>query len=141
MKTYISAKIHGIRVTGLRLHYHGSQTLPASLLEAAGIEPYEQVHVVNVANGTRWVTYALAGAEGECTLNGAAAHNGAVGDELIIMAYQQGKRFAGAKAILCNTDNTLDEVILYEAEQPSTGQLSRARLGRHDAGGTRGRRP
>jgi len=113
MKTYIAAKIHGIRVTGLRLHYHGSQTLPASLLAAAGIEPYEQVHVVNVQNGKRWVTYALAGAEGECTLNGAAAHNGEVSDELIIMAYQTAERFPGGRAVLVKADNTLDEILSY----------------------------
>ena len=113
VKNYVSAKIHGIRVTDKHLRHTGSQTLPMSLLEAAGIEPYEQVHVVNMNNGERWITYALPGNEGECILNGAAARKGEVGDELIIIVYQQAEKFPGARAVFCNPDNTMLEVKPY----------------------------
>jgi len=68
MRTFIAAKIHGVTVTACHLNYHGSQSLPASLMQAVGIQPYEQVHVVNLKNGRRWITYALTGPEGVCTL-------------------------------------------------------------------------
>jgi len=54
MRTFIAAKIHGVTVTGCHLNYHGSQSLPLSLMKAMGIQPYEQVHVVNLKNGRRW---------------------------------------------------------------------------------------
>ena len=88
MRVFMRAKIHGIKVTDKNLKYDGSQTLPKSLLEEVDIRPYEQIHVLNVSNGERWVTYAIEGKEGECILNGAAARLGEIGDELIILAYQ-----------------------------------------------------
>jgi aspartate 1-decarboxylase len=114
LKTYIAAKIHGVTVTACHLTYHGSQTLPKSLLDATGIEPYEQCHVVNLRNGKRWITYVLSGDEGICTLNGAAAHNGDPGDELIVMVYRQGEAFPGATVAFCAHDNRLRETLRYE---------------------------
>jgi aspartate 1-decarboxylase len=117
MRTFIAAKIHGVTVTACHLNYHGSQSLPVSLMQAVGIEPYEQVHVVNMKNGKRWVTYALPGDEGICTLNGAAAHNGEPGDELIVMAYRQEERFSGAKVVFATHDNRLRETLNYPAKE------------------------
>jgi aspartate 1-decarboxylase len=59
-------------------------------MEAADIMPYEQVHVVDVNNGARLVTYAIAGTrgEGEVVLNGAAARLVHTGDIVIIISYQ-----------------------------------------------------
>lgn len=37
----------------------GSITIDQMLLEKAGILPYEQVQVVNVTNGERFVTYTI----------------------------------------------------------------------------------
>ena len=104
-------------MTGCHLNYHGSQSLPLSLMQAVGIQPYEQVHVVNLKNGRRWVTYALPGDEGVCTLNGAAAHNGEPGDELIVMAYRQEERFSGAKVAFTTHDNQLREILVYPAAE------------------------
>jgi len=63
------------------------------------------------------VTYALPGDEGVCTLNGAAAHNGEPGDELIVMAYRQAERFSGAKVAFATHDNRLRETLAYPAEE------------------------
>ena len=89
LRTYLRAKIHGIKVTDKHLRYDGSQSLPPSLMNKTGIASGEQIHVVNINNGQRWITYAIEGKEGECVLNGAAARLGEVGDELIIMVYAQ----------------------------------------------------
>lgn len=90
-RTLLSAKIHNCTLTGTHLDYVGSISVDRGLLQAADILPYEQVHVVNLNNGQRLVTYAIAAPEGSGTveLNGAAARLGAAGDRIIIMAYGQ----------------------------------------------------
>ena len=69
----------------------GSISIDELLLTAAGIVPYEQVHVVNVNNGERFITYAIAAApgSGSIELNGAAARLGVKGDKSIVMSYAQ----------------------------------------------------
>jgi aspartate 1-decarboxylase len=78
-------------VTEANLHYVGSLTVDEQLLELSDILPYEQVHVVNVNNGQRLVTYAISGARGSgvMCLNGAAARCGQPGDTIIVIAYGQ----------------------------------------------------
>lgn len=89
--TMLKAKIHRAVVTAVDLNYAGSITVDEELLEAAGILPYEQVQVVNIANGARFETYAIPGPRGGGTvaLNGAAARLALPGDHVIIMAYGQ----------------------------------------------------
>jgi hypothetical protein len=69
------SKIHRATVTDSNLNYEGSITIDGALLDAADIRAYEQVHVVNIANGARFETYAIrAGAgSGDVVINGAAA--------------------------------------------------------------------
>ncbi|HEY8739773.1 MAG TPA: aspartate 1-decarboxylase [Candidatus Dormibacteraeota bacterium] len=81
------SKIHRATVTDANLDYEGSITIDPELLRLADILPNEQVHVVNVTNGERLVTYAIAGGPGEVCLNGAAAHKCRPGDTVIIMTY------------------------------------------------------
>jgi aspartate 1-decarboxylase len=81
------SKIHLATVTDANLHYEGSITIDRELMRAADILPYEQVHVVNVTNGERLVTYAIEGGEGEICMNGAAAHRASAGDTVIIITY------------------------------------------------------
>ncbi|MFQ6108370.1 MAG: aspartate 1-decarboxylase [Candidatus Aminicenantales bacterium] len=85
----LEAKIHRARVTETNLDYEGSLTLDESLMEAAGMVPYEQVHVYNMTNGERFQTYLIKGEKdsGVVGVNGAAAHKAKVGDELIIATY------------------------------------------------------
>ena len=106
MRTFVAAKVHGLRVTDKALHYNGSQTIPISVMRAAGILPYEQVHCLNMSNGARWVTYAVPGPETVCSLNGAAARQGEIGDELILITYQSAQTFPGAKVIFCQGNRT-----------------------------------
>ncbi len=90
-RTLLYAKIHNCTLTAANVNYVGSITIDQSLLEAAGIFVHEQVQVVNVANGERFVTYVIPGAahSGVIELNGAAARLGVVGDHLIVMSYAQ----------------------------------------------------
>ena len=90
-RTLLAGKIHSCTITDANLQYMGSISIDELLLTAAGILPYEQVHVVNVNNGQRFITYAIAAAPGSgaIELNGAAARLGAKGDKLIIMTYAQ----------------------------------------------------
>ncbi len=85
----LKSKIHRAVVTAVDLHYEGSLALDEALLRAADIAPGEQVHVYNVANGQRWITYAIPAPAGSGTvmLNGAAARLGVPGDPLIIATF------------------------------------------------------
>lgn len=90
-RTLLAAKIHSCTITDANLQYMGSISIDELLLKAVGIVPYEQVHVVNVNNGERFITYAIAAepGSGSIELNGAAARLGAKGDKLIVMTYAQ----------------------------------------------------
>lgn len=83
------SKVHGATVTMTELHYEGSITLPADLMEAADILPGERVQVVNLSNGKRLETYTIAGERGSTTvcLNGPAARLAVVGDRVHIISY------------------------------------------------------
>ena len=87
----LKTKIHRARITGTELDYEGSITVDAELLEKADILPGEQVHVLNLNNSERFITYAIAAPRGSGTvlLNGPAARRGTVGDKVIIISYGQ----------------------------------------------------
>lgn len=87
----MTGKIHRATVTEANLDYVGSITLDPELMEAAGVLPYEQVHVLDVTNGARLETYTISGRRGtgEVCINGAAAHLVHAGDLVIVVAYQQ----------------------------------------------------
>ncbi|RMD77910.1 MAG: aspartate 1-decarboxylase [Gammaproteobacteria bacterium] len=87
--TMLQAKLHHARVTHAELEYEGSCAIDGRLLDRAGIRPYQQIHVYNVSNGERFVTYAIRAREGSgiVSVNGAAARRAAPGDRLIVCAY------------------------------------------------------
>ena len=87
----LKAKIHRASVTHAELHYEGSCAIDGLLLDASGIREYEQIHIYNVNNGERFVTYAIRADEGSgiISVNGAAAHRASPGDIVIICAYAQ----------------------------------------------------
>ncbi len=86
-RVVLRAKIHRATVTDADLDYEGSCSIGPELLAAADLAAGEQVHVVNVTNGSRAVTYAIEGRPGQVGLNGAMAHIGGPGDVVIITAY------------------------------------------------------
>lgn len=99
MEKYVSAKLHGIRVTGSKLNYHGSITIDAEFCRAVGIKPLEYVDIWNKMSGARISTYVLYGDPGSrcCILNGAAARTCQEGDEIII-----------ASSVFCEIQEIID---------------------------------
>jgi aspartate 1-decarboxylase len=85
----LKSKIHRATVTHCELHYEGSCAIDDDLLEGSGICENEQVHVWNLANGERFVTYAIRAQRGSgiISLNGSAARRASVGDLIIIAAF------------------------------------------------------
>src|SRR5215213_4348860 len=88
-RVMMKSKIHRATVTDANLDYEGSLTIDADLLFEADILPNEQIHVWDVTNGTRLITYALAGerGSGQVCVNGAGAHLIKPGDIIIIATY------------------------------------------------------
>ncbi|MFA7159013.1 MAG: aspartate 1-decarboxylase [Kiritimatiellia bacterium] len=87
----LKSKIHGATITDKQLHYKGSITLDRLLLNASDILPGEQVHVLNLNTGARFITYAILAraGSGAVVLNGPAARLGEIGDKVIILTYCQ----------------------------------------------------
>ena len=85
------SKIHRAKVTHADLNYEGSVTISGELMDAAQILEHEQVHIWNVTQGTRLVTYALRGDDnsGVICINGAAAHRAKPGDKVIISTFAE----------------------------------------------------
>lgn len=89
MRIMMKSKIHRATVTQADLHYVGSVTLDAALMEGADLLEGEQVAIVDVTNGARIETYVIPGPAGSGVIgiNGAAAHLVHPGDLVIIMSY------------------------------------------------------
>ena len=111
------SKIHRATVTMAELYYEGSITIDEDLLKAADILPHEKVQVVNLNNGSRLDTYTLLGPAGSgmICLNGPAARLGAIGDEIIIIAYSQMSeeeaRKHNPKIVLVDKKNKVSKIL------------------------------
>lgn len=90
-RTLLKSKIHRCTTTHAELHYEGSCAIDEDLLDAANICENEQVHIWNINNGERFVTYAIKGERGSgmISVNGSAARRAQVGDLLIIASFAQ----------------------------------------------------
>ncbi|WP_331750328.1 aspartate 1-decarboxylase (plasmid) [Streptomyces sp. NBC_01707] len=91
LRTMFKSKIHRATVTQADLHYVGSVTIDADLLDTADLLPGELVHIVDITNGARLETYVIEGERGSGVIgiNGAAAHLIRPGDLVIIISYAQ----------------------------------------------------
>ena len=88
-RVMLKSKIHRATITGCDLHYVGSITIDADLLDAADMLEHEQVHVLDIDNGARFETYTIAGQRGSgaMQINGAAARLVHDGDTVIVVSY------------------------------------------------------
>jgi len=110
----VKSKIHRVRITGSDLNYIGSITIDEDLMDASNIIEGEKVHIVNINNGERFVTYAIRGERksGDIILNGPAARKVAKDDLIIIIAYaslefEEAKLFKPAIVFPNEKDNSL----------------------------------
>lgn len=85
----LKCKIHRATVTETQVDYEGSCAIDETLMEAAGLREFEQIHIWNVTNGERLTTYAIRGRRGSgmISVNGSAAHKANTGDIVIIAAF------------------------------------------------------
>ena len=85
----VKSKIHRVTITGANLNYIGSISIDEDLMDAANLIENEKVHVLNLNNGERLVTYVIKGVRGsgDISLNGAAARKVIIGDIVLIMSY------------------------------------------------------
>ena len=122
LRTVCKSKLHRATVTEANVQYTGSLTLDAQLMKAADLVPYEQVHVVDVDNGARIVTYCIEGPSGSGTvcINGAAARLISAGHKVIIISYAQltpeELSEMAPKVVMLDAKNRIQEV---EASFPS----------------------
>lgn len=87
--TVLKSKLHQARVTHSELDYEGSCAIDGDLLEKANICEYEQIHIYNLTNGERFVTYAIRAEHHSriISVNGAAAHKANLNDRIIICSF------------------------------------------------------
>ena len=111
------SKIHRAVVTEADLNYEGSVTIDKKLMEAADILPGEQVHIVNINNGARAITYTIEGEanSGTICMNGAIARLAQPGDLVIIITYAQidDKELStfATKSVLVGENNTIKRIL------------------------------
>ena len=89
LRFMLKSKIHRATLTGTEPDYEGSIAIDRDLIDAAGMLPGEQVHVLNLSNGSRLITYVIEAPAGSGTmlLNGPAARHGLRGDKVVILSY------------------------------------------------------
>lgn len=115
--TILKAKLHRAVVTETDIDYVGSVTIDEELMNEVGILSFEQVHVWNLTNGSRLITYAIPAKKnsGIICLNGAAAHLTRVGDRVIIGAFAQMEEKEAAKfkprIAIINEENKIEKVL------------------------------
>jgi len=110
----VKSKIHRVKITGSDLNYIGSITIDEDLMDAANLIEGEKVHIVNINNGERFVTYVIRGERkrGDIILNGPAARKVAKGDIIIIISYasmefEEAKNFKPSIIFPNENDNSL----------------------------------
>lgn len=113
----LKSKLHKAVVTETNIDYVGSITIDEDLMEVSGMIPYEQVHVWNITNGSRLITYVIPGERGSgvICLNGAAAHLNRMGDRVIVGAFAQmteeeAKTFK-PKIVIVDHNNKIEKII------------------------------
>ena len=99
-RTLMKSKLHRGTITAANLHYVGSITIDADLMDAADLLPNEKVQVVDIDNGARLETYVIPGerGSGDLCLNGAAARLVQPGDKIIVISLRRVHRRRGARA-------------------------------------------
>jgi aspartate 1-decarboxylase len=84
----LKSKIDGATITDCDVGYVGSITLDSELMRQADVLFNEQVHVWDIDNGARFVTYAIeAIGSGTVQVNGPAARLVKSGEKVIIASF------------------------------------------------------
>jgi aspartate 1-decarboxylase len=136
LRPMLIGKIHRATVTAADLHYVGSITIDADLLDAAELLPGQQVDVVDVTNGARLTTYVIAGERGRggVAINGAAAHLVHPGDVVIVIGYgmltDAEARSRAASVVFVDADNRIVQLGTDAGDVPLGFGLMPSGIGR-----------
>ena len=128
-RTLLKSKIHRVAVTQCELHYEGSCAIDEDLLDAANIAENEQIHIWNINNGERFVTYAIKAPRGSgiFSLNGSAARRAAVGDLIIIAAFglvaEEGVAAHEPQLVFMDEKNQVEELRSHPENPEQTSPL------------------
>lgn len=118
-----TGKLHCVRVTAARLDYEGSITIDRQLMDAAGILPFQLVHINSMANAVHWETYAMPGSPGEIQLNGCPARLFQPGDKVIILSLDHLTRQEATrvkqKVVHVGAGNEITRIEVKEATSPA----------------------
>lgn len=114
LKKYLRSKLHGLKVTEANIDYKGSITIDRDLMDAADLNPFEMVKVVNLNNGERFETYVIEGERGTgyIGLNGGAARKGRIGDKLLVFStiwIKEGKKHT-VKVVIIDENNKVEKI-------------------------------
>ncbi|MBS3908848.1 MAG: aspartate 1-decarboxylase [Actinobacteria bacterium] len=122
----LRGKIHRATITEANVDYIGSVTIDSGLMALADILENEKVSVVNLDNGVRLETYAIAGARGSgvICLNGAAALLMQPGEKVIILSYAivSESEIAEWQPRVVLVDNDNKPVTAADVLQPTTSR-------------------
>ena len=131
--TVCTGKLHRVHVTGAMLNYEGSITIDPVLMAAAGIVPFQLLHINNMANAAHWETYAIPGvpASGEICLNGCPARLFQPGDQVIILVLEQMTRQKAArvkqKVVFVDKNNKPIRTVMKKASLGLNGKPATAK--------------
>ena len=116
----LKAKIHRATVTFTDVHYHGSITIDADLLDASGMLVNEAVLIADCENGNRFTTYIIPGEKGSGVvgINGAAARLTGVGHRVIIMSFvyanEQELKKHTSRVVIADDKNRAAEIVEHK---------------------------
>ncbi len=128
-RTLLKSKIHRATVTHCELHYEGSCGIDEDLMDAANLCENEQIHIWNINNGERFVTYAIKAprCSGIFSLNGSAARRAAVGDLIIIAAFglvaEEGVAAHAPQLVFMDEKNQVKELRSHPENPEQTSPL------------------
>ncbi|WP_338412967.1 aspartate 1-decarboxylase [uncultured Sphaerotilus sp.] len=128
-RTLLKSKIHRAAVTHCELHYEGSCGIDEDLLDAANLCENEQIHVWNINNGERFVTYVIKAPRGSgiISLNGSAARRASTGDLVILAAFAQVHEDQvpthAPKLVFMDAQNRIKELRAHPENPPQTSPL------------------
>ena len=128
-RTLLKSKIHRATVTHCELHYEGSCGIDEDLMDAANLCENEQIHIWNINNGERFVTYAIKAPRGSgiFSLNGSAARRASIGDLIIIAAFglvaEEGVAAHAPQLVFMDEKNQVKELRSHPENPEQTSPL------------------
>lgn len=118
MKNMLQSRIAYLIVSRIQLECEGSIAIPSEIMQEAALIEYEQVHVLNVNTGSRFITYVVPSEDNEVVVMGAAARLALPKDRLIIISYKivdPGINYK-VRFVTMNDDNTLYKTDIKKTE-------------------------